>query len=171
MVRPNHVTPIGVQLLPSRMLESNSLSEPLHLIIGEGTAESADGYRIQPLDEGFLFGAQSYAHTVNEIRKPETHESPRRPQRFPDSFKRRSAEIPTFYVPTTLSPFSAHNVDVTATGWSEAGAVSTGSAFGHRRSSSYGNNSPQIWPSITQQQSMPCISKLTGQDPNRQCGE
>lgn len=169
VIQPSR-SPIPPRMLSPRIIGSSTASEPLHLIIGENNENSAEGYAIPPLGEDFLLG--------NEVRLPSyqpgvvnnpscernlPYDTPRRPQQFQDPLKRRSAEFSPVYVPTPPSfqlPTRIHQGQ-SPSGWS---GVDSGRDIGsgHRRSSSYGNQ-PQLWTGIAQQQSMPCISNLPGQ--------
>ena len=175
MLQPGRsfVTPNSHKFLPPRIIGSTGASEPLHLIIGGESEESAEGYAIPPLGEDFLLGSQMrmppyQTHILNspsENLQPRPLDTPRRPQHFEHPLKRRSAEIPPVFVPTSpVSSFPIQQLQPSV--WSDAEAAKpesgTGSILGHRRSSSYGNQ-PQLWTGITQQQSMPCISNLPGQ--------
>lgn len=165
MLQPGRSLISPITLSP-RVMECSGPSEPLHLIIGGESEESAEGYAISPLGEDFLLGNQGRlpsceAHT--ESLHPRSLETPRRPQQFQYPFKRRSAEFPPVFLPTPPSiPAPTHPRQAELSGWSESPSsreAGVGTTLGHRRSSSYGN-SPQLWNGITQQQSMPCISNL-----------
>ena len=143
-------------------LSSPRTSEPLHLIIGENCGESAEGYALPGLDEDFLLGGHGHGRQQIEEFQPITQQARVLPRWPPQQFvgqqniKRRSVELPPVFTtpPSTASPQSAHSAGSHLPGW--AGGAEGG---GHRRSASQGNPA-QLWTSITQQQSMPCISNL-----------
>lgn len=158
------------RLLSPRIIGCNTTSEPIHVIIGGESEESAEGYAIPPLGEDFLLGNQirmvPYERGHDESLQSGPLETPRRPQQFQHPFKRRSAEFSPVGGPVSPAlPAPTHPRQAELSGWSrgESGRdTASGNAAGHRRSSSYGN-SPQLWTGVTQQQSMPCISNLPGQ--------
>jgi hypothetical protein len=188
MLQPGRslVTPSSLKLLSPRIIGGTStVSEPLHLIIGGESDESAEGYAIPPLGEDFLQGGlgrmqppYQMVNPPNEIlEQPGPLETPRRPQQFDHPFKRRSAEFPHVGICVPTSPVPSFPVlQPYSSGWSGAEArrveeSGNASGMGHRRSSSHGNPS-QLWTGVTQQQSMPCISNLPGQErTSRHVGE
>ena len=188
MLQPGRslVTPSSLKLLSPRIIGGNStVSEPLHLIIGGESDESAEGYAIPPLGEDFLQGGLGRMQTPYQMVNPPNEslgqpgplETPRRPQQFDHPFKRRSAEFPHVGICVPTSPVPSFPVlQPYSSGWSGAEArrveeSGNASGMGHRRSSSHGNPS-QLWTGVTQQQSMPCISNLPGQErTSRHVGE
>ncbi|KAI9552974.1 hypothetical protein GHT06_020860 [Daphnia sinensis] len=187
MLQPGRsfVTPSSLKLLSPRIIGGTSaVSEPLHLIIGAESDESAEGYAIPPLGEDFLLGGQGRAQPPYEARlvnenlsRPGPIEIHRRPQQFQYPLKRRSADFPHVEMCVPSSPVPSFPVlQPYSSGWSGAEArraEESGnlSSIGHRRSSSHGNPS-QVWTGVTQQQSMPCISNMPGQERNpRHVGE
>jgi hypothetical protein len=181
MLQPGRslVTPSSLKLLSPRIIGGTStVSEPLHLIIGGESDESAEGYAIPPLGEDFLQGGlgrmqspyqPQMTNTANEsLGQLGPLETPRRPQQFDHPFKRRSAEFPHVGICVPTSPVPSFPVlQPYSSGWSGAEArrveeSANVSVMGHRRSSSHGNPS-QLWTGVTPQQSMPCISNLPGQ--------
>lgn len=168
MLQPGR--PLVRSRLPSpRVIGCSTTSEPLHLIIGGDGEESAEGYAIPPLGEDFLFGNQVRTpqyRSHDENLQPGPFEIPRRPQQFQHPLKRRSVEFSPVCAPSSPAlPAPTHPRQTELADWNRAESGrenASNNMMGHRRSSSYGN-SPQLWTGVTQQQSMPCISKLPDQ--------
>ena len=148
---------------------SSNAHLPLHLSIGEENEESAEGYAIPPLDDDFLTGQQrmqqpSPFHPAEQLGAPSA--VPRRPQKFSQLMKRRSAEFPlAFSTPPAAAPSSVFPAGWPAASGPTSTPVPNGPPAGmsHRRSASHGNPT-EIWTGITQhQQSMPCIANLPGE--------